>query len=216
MLPAPNEVEIIHLGRMPDTNTPTTRLRPTPPPQPAELPRLNPADRERLAGAGVRQPYGPATGARPNSRPAAPPRPPGAPVDPESVALALEEYVNAADWDTSRTVVEQHPELLTNTALMLLRANVSRVAEKVGPAASQVLARYLQTLEVAQRAGIDFAFDRMPWPHEAPAADLDAILARLEAPEAVYNLDERVALVEEASYLASREQDDLLGAALQR
>ncbi len=219
MLPPPNEVEVIHIGghhqplTEPDAGPSTMPLRAVPAPQPAELPRLTPADRERLAGAGVYQPY---AGARPNSRPFAPPRPPGAPVDPEEVARALEEFVNAPDWEASRAVVEAHPELLTNTALMLLRANVSRVAERVGPAASQVLARYLQTLEVAQREGVAFAFERMPWPHAAPAADLDALLAQLEAPDAAVNLEQRVALIEAASYLASREQDDLLWAALQR
>jgi CHAT domain-containing protein len=219
MLPPPNEIEVIHIGghhqpvSEPDTGAPTMPLRIVTAPQPAELPRLTPADRERLAGAGVHTPY--ASG-RPASRPTAPPRPPGAQVDPEEVARALEEYVNAPDWDASRAVVEEHPELLTNTALMLMRANVSRVAERVGPAASQVLARYLQTLEVAQREGVDFAFERMPWPHAAPAADLDALLAQLEAPEAAVNLEQRVALIEEASHLASREQDDLLWAALQR
>jgi CHAT domain-containing protein len=200
MLPPPSEEELWRIG-----GQPTDRLRVI---RPEDLPRLDPAQRERLAGPGM---YRPA-----QTRPLAPPRAPGQPVDPEEVAQALEEYVNAPDWETSRAVVEQHPELLSNTALMLLRANVSRVAEKIGPAASQVLARYLQTLEVAQREGIDFAFERMPWPHEASAADLDAILAQLEAPELAYNLEARVQLSEMGIALAAREQDDLLWAALQR
>lgn len=201
MLPAPGEIEILHIG-----GQPTATLRPMP--RPEALPRIGPAERERLAGPGMYRPT--------SSRPVTPPRPPGSPIDPEEVALALEEYVNAPDWQGSREVVEQHPELLSNTALMLLRANVSRVAEKVGPAASQVLSRYLQTLEVAQREGVEFAFERMPWPHEAPAADLDAILAQLESPELAFQLEARLALCEQGILLAGREQDDLLWAALQR
>ena len=208
MLPAPQphfeevEVEVLHIG-----GQPTATLRPRPTLKPEELPRIGAAEREQLSGPGVRRPT--------SSRPVAS-RPLGTPVDPDEVAMALEAFVNAPDWDSSREVVEQHPELLSNTALMLLRANVSRVAEKVGPAASQILSRYLQTLEVAQREGIAFAFERMPWPHEAPAADLDAILAQLEAPAATYDLENRIALCEAGILLAGREQDDLLWAALQR
>lgn len=137
-------------------------------------------------------------------------------VDPAQVAQALEAYVNAPDWAASQRVVEDRPELLTGTALMLLRANVSRIAEQVGPGASQTLARYLQTLEVAQREGIDFAFDRMPSPHTSASPDLEALLNRLESPALAQNLAERIGLCEAALPLAARDQNDELWAALQR
>jgi CHAT domain-containing protein/tetratricopeptide (TPR) repeat protein len=138
-------------------------------------------------------------------------------IDPDQVAQALEEYLNAPDWQTSRQVVETHPELLSNTALMLLRSNMVRVAEQVGPAAAQIMSRYLQTLEAAQREGVAFAFDRMESPYDQPfAPDLDALLTRLESPEMAQNLLARVMLCEEALPLAARDQNDELWAALQR
>ncbi len=137
-------------------------------------------------------------------------------VDPVVVAQALEEYVNAPDWQASRQVVEAHPELLSHTALMLLRANGVRVSEQVGPGAAQILGRYLQALEVAQREGIDFAFETVPSPFEqAFAPDLDALLAQLEAP-AARDLALRVELCQAALPLAARDQLDELWAALQR
>ncbi len=144
-------------------------------------------------------------------------RPPIARVDPGQVARALEEYVNAPDWQASRRVVETHPELLTSTALMLLRANVSRVAEQVGPGASQVLGRYLQALEVAQREGVEFAFERMPAPYDVTfAPDLEAIIQRIEAIAPGGDLAARATLCEVALPLAARDQHDELWAALQR
>ena len=145
------------------------------------------------------------------------PIPPVMPVDPEQVAQALEQYLNAADWAASQAIVEDHPELLTNTALMLLRTNMSRVAEQVGPGAAQILSRYLLALETAQREGIAFAFDRINSPVETPLApDLEDLLARLESPLVTQNLLERVRLCEEALPLAARDQNDELWAALQR
>ena len=138
-------------------------------------------------------------------------------VDPIIVASLLEQFVNAPTWDDSRQLVKNHSELLSNTALMLLRTNVNRVAEQVGPAAAQTLSRYLQTLEVAQREGVDFAFDRTASPQEKLfAPDLEELLARLESPQAAKNLSERITLCEEALQLAARDQNDELWAALQR
>jgi CHAT domain-containing protein/tetratricopeptide (TPR) repeat protein len=152
-----------------------------------------------------------------SSRPASMPLPRSMPVDPEKVAHYLEEYLNASDWEASRAVVEDHPELLTNTALMLLRANMTRVAEQVGPAAAQTLARYLQALEVAQREGIEFAFETLPDPQKGLfAPDLDALLSRLESAQLANNPGERISICEMALPLAARDQNDELWAALQR
>lgn len=138
-------------------------------------------------------------------------------VDPEAVARALEAFLNAPDWDASRQVVEAHAELLSHTALMLLRSNMVRVAEQVGPGAAQTLSRYLQTLEVAQREGVAFAFEHMPSPFESGfAPDLDQLLEQLESPTAARELGWRIDLIQAAMALATRDQLDELWAALQR
>lgn len=134
------------------------------------------------------------------------------PVDPEQVARYLEQYVNAISWEDAHILVRDHPELLSHTAIMLLRMNINRVANTVGPAAAQMLARYLEVLQIAQREGVDAAFDAID--DVMFAADLETLLVKLESPDHTSNVSERIALCEEAIQLAARDQHDGLWASL--
>ncbi len=139
--------------------------------------------------------------------------PPTIIIEPEAVALALEEFINAPKVSDSREALKKHPELLSNTAMMLLTSNINRVYEQVGPSAAKYLERYQRALQIAQREGIDKAFKDEP--EELFTPDLDELLQDIESPEAAAQPRLKLRYLEEALNLASRDQLDELWAALQ-
>ena len=88
----------------------------------------------------------------------------------------VEAFIRAKSWAESQQIVEDHPELLTDTAFKLLASLVQTMSEKGDQDAEDLITHHLKLLHRCREVGIDTAFGEITNSQE----DSEAVPAEIE------------------------------------